>query len=302
MARVLRLALFVGLLLRQPVDAQGILSQSRTGKPAPSAPPAAAPPNTQNPRLEQEDKTWIPGGDGQALLYVLIAAGAVAVVVGTSPLWVPPCVMNDSPTIRGYFPAHPYALDYSNFLHCDPHNTGVPEDRDTTFGDRDHLKGWSTRLWFEEGNDCRGLNRVGGGFLLDTYWRGGVQTSWNYYSEKLDNGHTDDTVLGNAHLTYRWAQCDWGQVHMGLGARMQTDRHDTRAGFSFLYSADFFPHDPLVISTLVDLGNLSDNFAIHARGTVGVQLLWMELFAGYDFYRVDGVNLQGPLAGLRLSY
>ena len=39
-----------------------------------------------------------------------------------------------------------------------------------------------------------------------------------------------------------------------------------------------------------------------ARATVGVLYRGLELFTGYDYLNIGGVDLQGPLAGLRLWF
>jgi hypothetical protein len=87
---------------------------------------------------------------------------------------------------------------------------------------------------------------------------------------------------------------DWPGAGRGLARRLIC--------FDFLYSADVFPIEPVVISASIDLGNLDNAFVIHGRGTIGWQIDRFELFVGYDFLRIGAVNLQGPLAGLRLWF
>ena len=41
---------------------------------------------------------------------------------------------------------------------------------------------------------------------------------------------------------------------------------------------------------------------VRLRGGVGVNWSHAELFAGYDFVRIGGVNLQGPMVGLRVWF
>jgi hypothetical protein len=91
-------------------------------------------------------------------------------------------------------------------------------------------------------------------------------------------------------------------MHTGLGVRVLADRSDPRAGFNFLYGADLFALNPLVLSTVLDLGNLDAAFVIHMRTTVGIVYRHGELLAGYDFLRIGSVNLQGPLIGLRFWF
>jgi hypothetical protein len=109
-------------------------------------------------------------------------------------------------------------------------------------------------------------------------------------------------VVGDVNLVYRIAQADWVQMHAGVGGRIWTDRYATYGGFNFTYGADFFPLKPLVISTQLDLGNLSDAFVTRARATVGWQINRLELYGGYDFLRIGSVNFQGPMIGARLWF
>src|SRR5262249_7010122 len=154
----------------------------------------------------------------------------------------------------------------------------------------------------EDGNDFRGLNRLNGAFVLDTTTRFGLRTSWNWLDERRPCGCHDDMVLGDINLTYRFAQDERVQMYAGIGARILADPWRTNAGVTVLYGADFFPVRPVVVSPLVDGVNLGSAGVIHARGTVGYCFGRWEAFAGYDFLRIGSVNLQGPLAGLRLWF
>ena len=146
----------------------------------------------------------------------------------------------------------------------------------------------------------RGRNRLG-------TFPGGAGAGHVKYDDPLANmdlggGQSDETLLGDTELTYRFVQREWVQMHAGLGFRLLADRWDTRAGFNFFYGADVYPVAPLVLSTAVDLGNLDAAFVVHARFTAGVNYRNWELLAGYDFLRVGSVNLQGPLLGLRFWF
>jgi hypothetical protein len=76
----------------------------------------------------------------------------------------------------------------------------------------------------------------------------------------------------------------------------------TRYGFNITYGGDVFPCKPVVISSSLDLGNLGSASVIRLRGTVGLIHRHWEVFGGYDFYRIGSVDLQGPMAGLRLWF
>jgi hypothetical protein len=223
-------------------------------------------------------------GEGMGALV----AGGLATV--TSPFWAPPLLLGDDYVAPAYFTPYPYSGMFPGFL-------SVNE-----VGDPGPLSNWSVRGALEDGNDFRGLNRLGGRLVLDTTSRFGGLTNWNYFNENLGNGHTDETLIGDTNLTFRFAQSERVQMHTGLGLRLQTNRYDTRFGANFTYGADFFPARPVVVSAAFDAGNLSDTLVLHARATVGLVYGRWEGFVGYDFLRVNSANLQGMLAGLRLWF
>ena len=92
------------------------------------------------------------------------------------------------------------------------------------------------------------------------------------------------------------------QMSAGLGLNVLDDRFRTHYGFNFTYGADIFPVKPLVVSLSMDAGNVGHAGLFRARGTVGVLYRGLELFTGYDYLNIGGVDLQGPLAGLRLWF
>jgi len=115
-------------------------------------------------------------------------------------------------------------------------------------------------------------------------------------------GGTDDLVVGDVNLVYRFAQSELACLRSGLGFRMLADCHRSDFGFNFTYGGDVFPVRPLVLSGLVDLGNLGSAFVVHGRASAGVVYSGWEFFLGYDFLRIGTVNLQGPMLGVRLWF
>ena len=109
-------------------------------------------------------------------------------------------------------------------------------------------------------------------------------------------------VIGDVNVIFRFAQNEWGMMRTGLGLRVRTDHCDSDFGFNFHYGADFFPVNPVVVSSSVDLGNLGAAGVVHLRGTVGLTRKGWEIFGGYDWLRIGDVNLQGPMLGLRLWF
>lgn len=281
--------------------AQGTLQRARsTTRDAPSPPqaPEPAPSANSGPPNRTNNDTWTPQGGGptgDAWGGLLLCAGIVA----TCPIWLPIVALGDNYDRRTYFPAHPYALSEKSYPAV---LSGPPMNCDTSWYDRDFLKPFAVRLAVENSNDLGGLNRLSGRLQLDTAWRMGFSANMTWLNERLPCGCVDSAGMGEYNLTYRFAQCEWMVMHAGLGFRNLFDGNRDVLGVNFLYSADLFRMDPVVVSTQLDLGNLQDAFVVRARATIGWQLRYFELYAGYDFLRIGEVNIQGPVAGLRLWF
>jgi hypothetical protein len=220
----------------------------------------------------------------------------------TAPWWGPHLLLGDQIGKPAWFPSYPYALSDKGYLDCNFY--GFEHEQDADPLDPARLKPWCARLSLDDGNDFNGLDRMGIRFAVDSSYRVGFQTNWNYFVRE-DSSEPRERVMGDAYFTYRFAQADWVQMHAGLGFRMLDSPHDTRAGFSALYSADVFPIQPLVFSGLVDAGSLGQSFAFHARATLGWCVGPAEFFAGYDFQQYRHgyvVDLQGPLAGVHFWF
>src|SRR5262249_59987026 len=112
---------------------------------------------------------------------------------------------------------------------------------------------WMGRVSIEDGNDFDGVNRFQGQLLFDTASRFGLLTNWDHFNERLCNNRGDSTTIGDVNLTYRFAQSERILMRAGLGFRTLTDEHVTDWGVNFHYGGDWFPHDPLVLSSSVDL-------------------------------------------------
>jgi hypothetical protein len=220
----------------------------------------------------------------------------------TAPFWGPCYLLEGAGDCAppAYFPGHPYALPYSNFL---DQEQGLPSNElNRAYLDPERLKVWSFRGAVEDGYDFDGLNRTGARLRLDSTSRVGITTNWDFYHEWLPGGRTDDLVLGDLELTYRFAQCEWMQMYSGVGGRGMFSRPRCRGGFNFLYAAEIYPIRPVVITASAELGNLGTAFTSRLRSTVGVQMHRVEAYVGYDWVNIGGVSLSGPMLGLRISF
>src|SRR5262249_12452675 len=139
---------------------------------------------------------------------------------------------------QGYFLTRPYA-----------HGMPVPGFMWLRQSDLEEMpafkvRTWSGQLFVEESNDFHGINRVNADLRLDSLSRFGVQAAWSYVTERFDRGGHDEAWLGDANVTYRFAQSETCQFHAGLGFRWLADRCDNDFGFHLLYGPPFFPPQP----------------------------------------------------------
>jgi hypothetical protein len=204
--------------------------------------------------------------------------------------------LGDDYSSKAYFLPYPYAGGKPGSMQL---HFGEEEE---PCGKEDPVKWWLARLAVEESSDFHNLNRVNGHLLLDTCFRLGLQTSWSYLTENLNGDKHDHMVLGDVNLVFRFAQNDYVQVRSGLGIRLSTDSHECHAGFNFTYGADIYPIKPWVFSALIDAGTLGSAGVFHGRVTAGVQWRRCEFYAGYDYLLIGSVDLQGPVAGLRVWF
>ncbi len=269
-------------------DAQGRLQSVREDVSAP-APASSSDKDKGNSSDSSSNSSNDDDGLDSGLTNLLILA----------PFYVPMALLNDNYEFRLGFTPHPYANGYHGYQIMNADWANAYYSVDTKDIPR---KTWGVRVSLENGNDFKGLNRVGGQFKAEHESRWGIQTSWNYFRERLPCGCTDETVIGDANLTFRFAQNEMASMYAGLGFRVLTDRQMTNFGFNFTYGGDWFPMRPFIVSGVFDAGTLGSAGVIHTRGTVGVVYRGVEIFGGYDFLRIGNTNLQGPMAGVRFWF
>lgn len=222
--------------------------------------------------------------DGNSLLY----AGALFVGAATSPFWAPPIMLNDTG----------YPLSFNRY----PYHCGEGLMFSDTWCD---IRPRSTSCQFstEYGHTLNGIETVGSRLLVtgNTYLgRWGVDTEWNYRQEDLDMAGHDMLWTGDFNIVYRFAQSPWAQMHTGLGVNWLADRDRGDLGFNFTYGGDFFPRDPFVVSSTLDIGTVGDAFLFHGRATVGVMVQRFEVYTGVDYFSVDEADMTSLVAGVRL--
>jgi hypothetical protein len=195
---------------------------------------------------------------------------------------------------------------FTPFPYADPQTRYVvldrPPDGRPSYYDLPDAQWWSVRTSAEAGSNFDGLDRVGLRLFLDTNTRFGLKSDWDWYTEKRPCGCRDELWLGDLTATYRFVQNEGVMMTTGLGARFLIDHGRDRGGVNFLYGFDAFPAKPLHLFGDFEGGFVGSAGLVRLRGGVGVNWAHAELFAGYDFVRLGGVNLQGPMVGLRLWF
>ncbi len=168
--------------------------------------------------------------------------------------------------------------------------------------DQTPIKNWSLRASADYGGDGHGLTRRGAELFLDTdCYRLGFLAHVNNYRAH-ENGSALDATLTDANVTYRLAQSNRGMIHLGFGGRAWESGGDTHSGVNFLARIDLFPMKPLHITGVAEAGNLGSLPFFHLRATAGFTWHHGEIFAGYDWARIGGEKLCGPLVGLQLWF
>ena len=227
----------------------------------------------------------------------IVGLAAGAVIVGTTPFWVPAALFDQENKL---FPKYPYARSGAGLVmptDCDPLDN-VAEYWDNAL----ITKGWALRVSTDVGGNFDDLRRAGGQIFLDTnFYRLGVLANVNYYRES-GTGGDPSALTSDVNLTYRLTQCEWLQMHFGLGARTWSSLGDFSGGVNAFYRGDVYPIRPVNVSTVSEIGNLDQTLYMHVRAQVGAHWRHGEVFLGYDWTRLAGVTLQGPLVGLRVWF
>ena len=262
------------------------------------------PRSTDDSRTETTDdssSSCVTSGDGSASgpdgssgvdnIFLLVAGAP----------WVAPHELLD-PGLRvdGRFTHYPYAAPDTGHMvlnRKEAVNEGVPG-----FFDRTDANWYSVRGAVEVGSDFDHLTRVGLRLFVDTDCRFGLKTDWDYYTERLPCGCRDEMCIGDLTATFRFVQNEHIVMHTGAGARFLLDHGGDRGGINFLYGFDAFPVQPVHLFGSFEAGTLSAATVWRARGGVGVNWKYAELYAGYDCLNIGGVAMQGPFIGLQLWY
>jgi hypothetical protein len=213
------------------------------------------------------------------------AGAAGALLVAAAPFYGPIALLRDNWSEPGRFPRAPYE-DSPGYINPD----------------NDDLRLWSARFDAQYGNNGQGIDSLGGHFLLDSSFRLGLEASGGQLQQHFPGGVCDRLAIGDANVVFRFAQAPWAEFRTGLGANWMSDRQEGNVGFNFTYSADFFPRNPWIISTVFDGGTLGHAGLFRFRLTGGVVFHGVEAFAGYENLDIGRTDINSVVTGLRFWF
>jgi hypothetical protein len=230
--------------------------------------------------------SWADDDDDEDNPFAEFAAWVIVGVV-TSPVTVPIVILDDDYDRAADFPAAPYK--------------GNPEGYLRLTAPTDVSKAWAGRLSIDTGGNFDDLYSLNGRLQLEHQNRWGLDASWSHLNERVA-GNRDEMTLGDANLVFRFAQGEAAQFYTGLGFNWLTDGGDFDTGFNFTYGAEWFPAKPLVVSSSIDLGTLGGATLFRSRTTIGAMVDRFEMYTGFDYLNVEGVDIPTGITGLRIWY
>nr|MDQ3032434.1 hypothetical protein [Myxococcota bacterium] len=131
--------------------------------------------------------------------------------------------------------------------------------------------------------------------------------AYSMYFEPRSGGRLDAIALGRLGLAWRPVDEDEAHLRIGGSLRHWQDAQGARLGGEAFVGLDLFVEEPLVISLEGSIGIVGDAAMFEARGTLGIMMGPAELYAGWHHLAISpldtrfaGVELTGPIAGLRL--
>jgi hypothetical protein len=137
---------------------------------------------------------------------------------------------------------------------------------------------------------------------LDTTIRWGLDTEFGMRRENLGTIGNDSLWTGDANLTFRFAQSPQLFMRTGIGVNWLSDRFGTEAGLNFTYGAEWFPADPFIVTSTMDVGTIGHTDLLHFRTELGLIHSAWEPFVGYDYFAISGSGSHEIVAGLRFWF
>jgi hypothetical protein len=328
-----KLPLLLGtiLLLSLLASAQGegdletIRTDVRTAPPESAAPPSSGErSSSHDSHCDAAGREQLDNAEG-SLVLAGFYVGAYAVA---TPFWLPRAIMDDNSNVA-YFPRFPYD-NTPGYLESDAWLSGFtaenafadaqaggigsppsasngpgggpPKGELVTLSNDPSVRRWAGQFRADYADNFGHLSGVGGELILETTSRFGIDTSFQYLTERLPGAADDHLTIGDCNLIYRFAQSARAQMRAGIGANWLNDSTRTDAGFNFTYGGDFFPRKPWVLSSAIDWGTLGHAGLFRFRSTVGVIVNRFEGYVGYEYLDIGSTQDNFLIGGVRVWF
>lgn len=285
------LAILLGFVVATALPANDDVQELRENVDRPWSPGPASTPAKRREDPPRESGSGICAGDGcddadDGLSIELLGAAALATgCVVTTPFWVPATLVDDGQQRTGWFTQYPYQFGDSYMTFSSP--TDEPWKPSL----------WSLRAESDFGTNFASQQLVGGHILWEHQHRWGLEARFARLEDEFQSG-TDSLWFGDVNGTYRFAQSEHWLFRGGLGINWLADQGD-HYGANATYQIDWFPSEPFVLSTDLDVGTLGDAWLFHFQQTAGVTWRGVEARVGYDYLDVGSAQFSMFLCGVR---
>jgi hypothetical protein len=223
--------------------------------------------------------------DGFTAELLGAAALATGYVIAT-PIWGPAVLVDDGQQRTGWFTQYPYQFGDSYMTFSSP--TDEPWEPSS----------WSLRAESDFGTNFDNQQFLGGHLLAEHQNRWGLETRFSRLEDEFQSV-TDSLWFGDVNGTYRFAHSEHWLFRGGVGMNWLTDDWHESYGINGTYQIDWFPSDPFVFSTDLDVGTLGDAWLFHFQQTAGVTWRGIEARVGYDYLDVGTAQFSMFLCGVR---
>jgi hypothetical protein len=218
----------------------------------------------------------------------LVGTALLAGLVAASPVWIPASLVNDGEAQTGWFTRFPYE-------HHDFYMTFAQPPEGDTSPWTPH--GYSLRLESDFGTNFGSQQLLGGHLLYEHVNRFGLESRFDLLEDSF--AQHDSVWFGDVNGTYRFAQSEHWLFRGGLGLNWFADHGSTDVGLNGTYQIDWFPTDPLVFSTDIDVGTLGHAWLFHFQQTAGITWHGLEGRIGYDYLDVGHAQFSMLICGVR---
>lgn len=285
------ISLLVGLMLTAPLFGDDVqVLRDNVDRPWSPSPPSESPPKRRDdpPRSSSTDDSpgWKEDDDNSLSLELLGAAAVATGYVVTTPVWGPATLVDDGQQRTGWFTQYPYQFGDSYMTFSSP--TDEPWEPSL----------WSMRAESDFGTNFDNQHFLGGHVLAEHQNRWGLETRFSRVEDEFQNV-TDSLWFGDFNGTYRFAQSEHWLFRGGVGMNWLVDHGDDHYGLNGTYQIDWFPSEPFVLSTDLDVGTLGDAWLFHFQQTAGVTWRGIEARVGYDYLDVGTAQFSMFLCGVR---